>query len=496
MSIQGLKDITGNARILRISNNNEGTGIVDLNKIRNEQKAKLFGSNEPDTRPDDLPNENNVIDAQERLYEAVEQSKIKNPQELLMQPAKAPVKDQKGIDANKNLAKTSALIQLLDGIAGAVNLQRKQEEAVVAPQNLVPGAFEAVNNIRNINQKFDLDLRNYNRRQEEIDATNKTILKQANAHNANVDVKLAEMKMNDAIRQSNKALSEERAKALAQDKTAERLYEVGLRFISNENPEVGIEYLKMAGFDNKEIQELLRVTKKVGPANNKGGDNIKLKDNYYILASRLGALTKQDEEDIKRAVIRNSELLAKREKLPFGITDTYIDDQLTELREKFGELLYDPRFTQASYITIAKTLHDYEGYSKGKMPELSNDEISINKYLKFMVDKIDKENNQEMAKAIATRMEMDLRRLGLNDKQIEQKISAILNSEKLLTDEELMRNDDMRDLSQKNVRKHIDGLTPEQKQKIEQIGKTVSETAKSLNDQRTKKAEEAILKAN
>ncbi len=429
MSIQGLKDITGNARILRISNNNEGTGLVDLNKIRKEQKAKLFVSNEPDTFPNDPPN--NGTDAKDGLYEAVEQTKIKHPQELLLQPGKAPVKDQKRIDGNKKLAKTSALIQLLDGIAGAVNLQRKQEEAVVAPQNLVPGAFEAVNNIRAINQKYDLDLHNYNRRQEEIEAQNKAILQQATAHNANVDVKLAQLKRNDAIEESNKALSEERAKALAQDKTAERLYEVGLRFISNGNTDVGKEYFKMAGLANEEIDNMLKSTNNSLSESDKIGIR-----RYHTLQNQLN--------DPTTSLIRQER----------------INEEIKTLRDIFGDKLFSPEseWKETSgnqngsssstkgdpnapidpnrYINIARTLHDYTDFRDGKMPALSNNEESINKYVKWMVDKAEKEKDQEMDMAIMARMKMDLQNIGLSNEQIDQKMSAILNEDKKNTEQE------------------------------------------------------------
>lgn len=185
--------------------------------------------NQASVLTDEDPDLSAVEQARENVRTALEGRKYGSLNDLLIPGPEAPEYDRERAEKAKKLAKKSAIIQLIDSLAGIGEMAAYGDEAIVSPVDYSDLGLEALNQLADIDEQHRIDLRDFNEQRQSINRENQQIRQGVRQHNQNIDHELAE-------REENQALDDR-----------QEHYEAALRYISQGKIELAQAHLAEAG---------------------------------------------------------------------------------------------------------------------------------------------------------------------------------------------------------------------------------------------------------
>jgi len=426
--------IKSNAKILRLPTSGKSSGLIDVKKLNklNEKVNKFRLLKDP---PVEAETETTQVDKDRAgVYNAIEATKIKNPNDFLLSAGEEPELDGKRISNNKNFAGKMALIQAIDSLAGAGALQANQEEAVVAPSQFQNFGLGAVENIRGINDRFDLDMKRFADRSLDVENKNRQTLNEIDSHNKGVDVSLAETKYQDTVEKANKVLEDKRIEEIKKDDSADKLYQAGLRYISNGYAETGLQFLKMAGLVEEEIDLIMKGIEKDGKGKGTSTTLSPADKNairhYYSLQEKIqkGEVGFQDAERVQEEIEFLQREFGQKLFAPRSEWDENFQAQPgagTVRVEPRDAVPKEPGHDLAETTALSQTIHTFSNYKDYPTVDASTNE-GVEGFMNYLADKLARERDPKMQNALFLRGYNDLIEAGMSDEQIEVLFDPIL----------------------------------------------------------------------
>jgi len=184
----------------------------------------------------------------ENVMEAMSGRKV-NIDDFLLSDPKRPEIDKKMVKKNRAMTKKMALLQAIDSIASVAGRHAAGEEAINTSARFDRTGLQALNNLANIDQEHKLDLRQFNQKKDRVEEYNNRLGMNNEIRNNEIDYEVARTEY-DSL------LSQKTAEALGKDKEKERMYEAGLRSISQGDKVAADFYLSRAGLGSEEIKAL------------------------------------------------------------------------------------------------------------------------------------------------------------------------------------------------------------------------------------------------
>lgn len=191
------------------------------------------------------------------IQKALENSKI-NLNDLLSQQPEAPEIDQNKVEQNKKMARMGVVLQALDSIGTAVTHRGQGTDPILNTGRYDQLGLAALNNLTQMDAQHQVDLRNYNTRREQVDQVNRELSMNVNRHNAGIDLQSAQMDLDREQAAAKAILSQKEQKKLESDQQAKRLYDAGLRLISQGQVEMAAEFFRDAGIENQRVDQLIQ----------------------------------------------------------------------------------------------------------------------------------------------------------------------------------------------------------------------------------------------
>ncbi len=303
---------------IRTLRDNPNVFELPNSKQEAQRKKKKSGDQQQIVTDPEDPVTLRLQEASDNLQSAQQGQKYENLNELLIQPPERPEIDAEQVQKNKGLTKKAAVLQLIDSIAGATQLNRQQDEAVVAPNRLDQIGLSALQNLQNLDQQHKIDLKQYNQRSQQVDQRNKQLQMQMQQYNKNVDLQAAEMEYEQARQAYDQMLDEKEKKAIAADENKEWHYQAGLRLITQRKFNEARAHFMEADMNSETIDNMVEK----GQATSSGG------------ASGSGSLVAGVELDPKSEALYEEYLHYKNQ-----VSD---DDFVTEYIREQGQVVnYD-----------------------------------------------------------------------------------------------------------------------------------------------------------
>lgn len=223
-----------------------------LKNIANDSDLNLVNPTNPSKDKD-------IDQAYKGVLSAMQETKTNPKQlnELLMDDPERPELDQDAIDRNKKMTRMAAVMQALDSIAGAASLASQGDDAVYQPVRYDQMGLTGLNNIVQEQDEFDLDLQKYNQRKQEVDRYNTQLQQNVQQSNANIDMEIAQAEL-------EKAMTEEERERIGSDEMAQWNYETGLRLISAGRADEAKGFFRDAGMSEDSISQITDTPRRTG----------------------------------------------------------------------------------------------------------------------------------------------------------------------------------------------------------------------------------------
>jgi|SRR5690625_2409000 len=191
------------------------------------------------------------------IQKALENSKI-NLNDLLSQQPEAPEIDQQKVEQNKKMAQMGVVLQALDSIGTALTHRGEGTDPIMNTGRYDQLGLAALNNLTQMDAQHQVDLRNYNTRKDQVDQVNRELAMNVNRHNAGIDLQSAQIDLDREQAAAKAILSQKEQEKLESDQQAKRLYDAGLRLISQGQVEMAAEFFRDAGIENQRVDQLIQ----------------------------------------------------------------------------------------------------------------------------------------------------------------------------------------------------------------------------------------------
>lgn len=360
-----------------------------------------------------------VKEARQNLYNTFISNKVK--------PLTKQLPDRPDIDENRreelqNLIKASALASALSSLADVVGVSTSDEYQPTQSRvgQLGVSSFNRLANMRG-NYRNRLD--DYRHRVTDIHNYNRQARRNARQHNATLDMKLADTKYNHAVDMAQEMQQE-------QDDRNDKLYEVGLRLVSQGDEKLAGNFFRAAGLTNDQINTMFQ---SFTPTSNEQGStygDIDPREHNTNLNMMVQALKAESK-------IKNSE----GKDYVNGDPMTESARKLENLKNHLDENFWNPRLrSEAERIISSEKTQDGKKSNKGKNMGLDNPLSADKGHIQsspgqnnkvkptnnHIVDRIVKAGTTQQAKQAMDKWIGRMKQQGFSDKDIGNALNQIL----------------------------------------------------------------------
>lgn len=251
---------------------------------------------------------------------AVESQKITDLSNYLMPEPERPEIDTDHVNNQRKQARAGAILQLIDSLGGAVQLQTGQDEAIHAPVDFSGLGLDAVNEMYRVNDQHKLDLDRYREQKLRTEQANMQMKAQIDQQNKAIDAEIKLFELENLI-------DKQEADRILQDSKSKTIAEAGLRAFSQGAFDIGQAYLKEAGVSPEGIDKLIEEYKTRANARTGSG-----KDDDEIKLTRHEIMMRRRAEQLQSDM---AELDPRTDRVEYEKRKEELDFIRNQLKEKF-----------------------------------------------------------------------------------------------------------------------------------------------------------------